>query len=175
MRSSCDCGYLRGPDSYLFQPFIGVMRFQPFLVVLLALCVASSISRRQRACVKGTGKDYKGEKELNCFQARKIEAQASSLIHAESLFGQESSIDFTRNDVRSAVVTECPENQFEAAAAFGTCRSQSEKLEAANVQSGQNVHFSSKGWEVVRRRLSGEVGMLHWARVRGSRVLTCMP
>ena len=112
------------------------MRFQPFVVVLLALCVASSISRRQRACVKGVGKDYKGGMELNCFQARKIEAQASSLIQAEILFAlasaeleerQESSIDITWNDVRSAVVAECPENQFEAAAAFGTCRCQSEK------------------------------------------------
>ena len=99
MRSSCDCGYLRGKERcsqdcrnvalnlpavfacvYRFQPFIGAMRFQPFVVVLLALCVASSISRRQRACAKGMGKDYKGEKELNCFQDRKIEAQAVSLI-----------------------------------------------------------------------------------------------
>ena len=65
MRSSCDCGF-RGEDScsqdcsngaldllavfacvYRFQPFIGAMRFQPFVVVLLALCVASSVSRRQ--------------------------------------------------------------------------------------------------------------------------------
>ena len=40
---------------------------------------------------------------------------------------------------------------------FGTCRSHSEKLEAANVQSGQNVQFFIKG----------EEGMLHWARLRG--------
>ena len=50
-----------------------------------------------------------------------------------------------RDDVRNFVVAECPENQFEAAAAFGTCRSQPEKLEAANVQSGQNVQFFIKG------------------------------
>ena len=163
--SSCVCGFLHGEDSssqdcsiaalnllavvacvYRFQPF--VMCFQPF--VLLALCVGSSSSRRQRTCVKGMGKDCKGEKELICFQARKIEAQASSLIQAESLIALESAeleerqaIDISWDDVRNAVVAECPEYQFEAAAAFGTCRSQPEKLEA--VQSGQNIQFFIKG------------------------------
>ena len=101
------------------------------------------------------GKDCKGEKELICFKARKIEAHSSSLIQAESLIAlesaeleerQESSIDISWDDVRNAVVAECPEYQFEAAAAFGTCRSQPEKLEA--VQSGQNIQFFIKG---VRR------------------------
>ena len=131
--SSCVCGFLHGEDSssqdcsiaalnllvvvacvFRFQPF--VMCFQPF--VLLVLCVASSISRRQRTCVKGVGKDCKGEKEPICFQAGKIEAQASSLIQAESLIAlesagleerQESSIDISCYDARNAVVAECPE------------------------------------------------------------------
>ena len=164
--SSCVCGFLHGEDSssqdgsiaalnllvvvacvYRFQPY--VMCFQPF--VLLALCVASSISRRQRTCVKCVGKDCKGEKEPICFQAGKIEAQASSLIQAESLIALESaeleereeSIDISWDDVRNAVVAECPEYQFEAAAAFGACRSPPEKLEA--VQSGQNIQFFIKG------------------------------
>ena len=45
------------------------------------------------------------------------------------------------NDVRDGVV-DSPENLFEAAAAFGTCRSQPEKLEA--VQSGRNIQFFVK-------------------------------
>ena len=56
---------------------------------------------------------------------------------------QESSTDISWDDVRNAVVAECPEYQFEAAAAFGTCRSQPEKLEA--VQPGQNIQFFIKG------------------------------
>ena len=166
--SSCDCVFLLGEDSssqdssiaalhllvvvafsFCFQPV--VLRFLPF--VFLALCVASSFSRRQRSCVKGMWKDCKGEKEPICFQAGKIEAQASSLIQAESFIAlesaelvkerQESSIDISWDDVRDAVVAECPEYLFGAAAAFGTCRSQPEKLEA--VQSGRNIQFFVKG------------------------------
>ena len=140
---------------YRFRSFFGATRPQPFVVVLLALCVASSISRRQRACVKGVGKDYKGEKEFSCFQARKIEAQASSLIQAEILFAlesaeleerQESSIDIAWNDVRSAVVTESPEVQNEAAAAFGTISSRPGNLEASEkVQPGESIQFFIRG------------------------------
>ena len=36
---------------------------------------------------------------------------------------QESSINISWDDVRVAAVAECPEYQFGAAAAFGTCRS----------------------------------------------------
>ena len=140
--------------------------------MLPVLCVACSISRRQRICVKGKGKDCKGEKEPICFQAGKFEAQASSLIQAESFIElesaelvkerQESSIDISWDDVRDAVVTESPDYQFEAAAAFGTCRSQPEKLEA--VQSGRNMQFFVKGGsEVFRLRWSGEEVMSHWA------------
>ena len=103
--SSCLCGFLLGEDSssqdcsiaalhllvvvaffFRFQPF--VLRFQPF--VLPFLRVACTILRRQRSCVKGMWKDCKGEKEPTCFQARKIEAQASSLILAESFIALES-------------------------------------------------------------------------------------
>ena len=103
--SSCVCGFLLGEDSssqdssiaalhllvvvafsFCFQPF--VLRFQPFALPFLR--VACSISRRQRSCVKGMWKDCKGEKEPICFQARKIEAQASSLIQAESFIALES-------------------------------------------------------------------------------------
>ena len=55
------------------------------------------------------------------------------------------------NDVRDAVV-ESPEYQFEAAAAFGTCRSQPEKLEAVVKTSSSSSRWS----EVLRLRLSGE-------------------
>ena len=103
--SSCVCGYLRGDDSCSpicsigalhlpvvvaffcrFQPF--VLRFQPF--VLPILCVACSISRRQRSASKVWGKIAKVTKEPTCLQARKIEAQASSLIQAESFIALDS-------------------------------------------------------------------------------------
>ena len=68
------------------------------------------------------------------------------------------------NDVRDAVV-ENPEYQFEAAAALGTCRSQPEKVEAANVQSGQNIQFFIKGvrgaqTQVVRGGSRGALGLV---------------
>ena len=53
-----------------------------------------------------------------------------ALESAELEERQESSVDISWDDIRNAVVAECPEYQFEAAAAFGTCRSQPEKLEA---------------------------------------------
>ena len=81
-----------------------------------------------------------------CFQSRKNEAQASSLIQAESFIAlesaelvkerQESSIDISWDDVR---------------AAFGTCRSQPEKLEA--VQSGRNIQFFVKGVRGVQTQV----------------------
>ena len=174
--SSCVCVFLLGEDSssqdssiaalhllvvlafsFCFQPF--VLRFQPFALPFLR--VACSISRRQRSCVKGMWKDCKGKKEPICFQARKIEAQASSLIQAESVIAlesadlvkerQESSIDFSRDDVRDAVVAECLEYQFGSAAAFGTCRSQPEKLEA--VQCGRNIQFFVKGVRGVQTQV----------------------
>ena len=106
-------------------------------------------------------KDCKGEKEPICFQARKIEAQASLLIQAESFIAlesaelvkerQESSIDISWDDVRDAVVAECPEYLFGAAAAFGKCRSQPEKLEA--VQSGRYIQFFVKGVRGVQTQV----------------------
>ena len=75
------------------------------------------------------------------------------------------------NDVRDAVV-ENPEYQFEAAAAFGTCRSQREKLEA--VQSLHNIQFFIKGvrgaqTQVVRRGCHVALGLV------GSWVWMCTP
>ena len=72
---------------------------------------------------------------------------------------QESSIDVSWDDVRDAVVAECPEYQFEAAAAFGTCRSQPGKLESVQFQ------FSIKGvrgtqTQVVRRGSHVALGLV---------------
>ena len=113
---------------YCFQPFISALCFQPFVEALLAalLVVPGFISRRQRTYVKGVEKGGKSEKALCCFRSRKIEAQASSLTRAEGIFALGSAeleekeesfnIDIAWNDVRCAVVTECPECQSEAAA-----------------------------------------------------------
>ena len=62
------------------------------------------------------------------------------LALCEREFWKERYLSIISNDVRDADV-ESPEYLFEAA--FGTCRSQPEKLEA--VQSGQNIHFFIKG------------------------------
>ena len=64
------------------------------------------------------------------------------LALCEREFWKERYWSIMSNDVRDAVV-ESPEYLFEAAAAFGTCQSQPEKLEA--VQSGQNMQFFIKG------------------------------
>ena len=88
-----------------------------------------------------------------------------ALESAELEERQESSMDVAWNDVRSAVVAECPENQFEAAAALGTYRSQSEKLEAANVQSGQNIGVGGAQTQVVRGGRHLALGQV--ARIKG--------
>ena len=155
MRSSCDCGFLRGEDSCsqdcsvelacrlcMRLPFSALHwrhAFSARCCIAYLVCVASSISRRLRACVKCMGKDYKGEKELNCFLARKI-----SLESAELEEGQESSIDISWEDVRNAVVTECPENQLEAGAAFGTLQVPVRKTGSRPVWSKHPV-FRQKG------------------------------
>ena len=80
------------------------------------------------------------------------------------------------NDVRDGVV-DSPENLFEAAAAFGTCRSQPEKLEA--VQSGRNIQFFVKevrgvqtqvvrgGCHVALGLVAGVMGVDVYAKVGG--------
>ena len=128
------------------------MCFQPF--VLLVLCVASSISRRQRTCVKGVGKDCKGEKEPICFQAGKVEAQASSLIQAESLIALESARLEERERSLPLIF-------------LGTTSLLTSLVET--------LSSSSKGSEVLRLRWSGEAVMLHWAWLLVSWVWMCTP
>ena len=119
---------------YRFQPF--VMCFQPF--VLPVLRVASSISRRRRTCVKGTGKDCKGEKEPICFQAGKIEAQALSLIQAESSIALESA--------------ELEERQNLPLILLGTTSGMPSLLSVQSTSSKQQLHLvpagpSQKNWK----------------------------
>ena len=187
--SSRDCGFLRGEDSCsqdcsnwaldllalppllvstVFQPFIGVLCFQPSVDALLAalLFMPGFISRRQRTCVKGMGKDGKVKKALCCFWLGKTEAQASSLIRAEFFFfalgsaelekrQEPFNIDIAWNDVRSAVVTECPECQFEAAAAVAAVPSQEPWQRQKRSSLGKASSFSSKRWWVLGQVVRG--------------------
>ena len=63
------------------------------------------------------------------------------------------------NDDRDAVV-EISESKFFAAAAPGTCRSQPEKLEAAIVQSGQNIQFFIKGVRGAHTQVHVALGLV---------------
>ena len=79
------------------------------------------------------------------------------------------------NDVRSAVVAECPEDQIQVAAAVGSKQS----LQSCPTRNLRNVRiasmFLSKGWEVHGRRCSREDCRLLWARSWGwENTMTCM-
>ena len=143
--------------------------FPPFVNALLAamLIVPGFISRRQRACVKGMGKDGKLEKALNGFPSRKFEAQASSLTRLQGIFALNT--DVAWNDVRSAVVAECPEYQIEA----GSCSWYQQSSQSCPVRNLGSTRkgpawkkhplFRQKGWRVLGRRWSGEECRLLWA------------
>ena len=136
------------PAAYAFS-----FCFQSILAAMLAAMLAAPlfIPNRQRICVKGAENGGKSEEALCCFQSRKIEAQASSLIGAEELRQGSFNIDIAWNDVRSAVVTECPEYQIEAAAAVGTSSRRSRAARKESWKLGKASSISSKGWRVLGR------------------------